>query len=98
MAGQQLTLGVLDDARDLALHDGNSRVGGTEINTDDGSLDLALALGSRSRLIASKLGRKGSSGEGRASGVGGSPGKLSKKDKLAMLRHSEKGARDCAAR
>lgn len=98
MASQKLTLGVLNDARDLALHNGNSGVGGTQINTDDGALDLTFALSSRGRLIASKLGGKGSSGEGRASGEGGSPGKLSKKDKLAMLRHSEKGARDCAER
>lgn len=45
----QLTLGVLDDARDLALHDGNGRVGGSKIDTDHGTLDLALRS---SRLIA----------------------------------------------
>lgn len=70
-----LTLGVLDDARDLALHDGDGRVGGTQVNTDDGALDLLLALRG-SRLEASESGcHRGS--EGRLAGSqGGSSGKL----------------------
>lgn len=73
----QLTFGVLNDARDLALHDGDGRVGGTEIDTNDGALNL-LTLGS-SRLEASESGcHRGS--EGRLAGSqGGSSGKLEKK-------------------
>lgn len=58
--GQWLTLRVLDDLGDLALHNSDGRVGGTEIDTDDGALDLALRSG---RLIASKLGGKGLAGK-----------------------------------
>lgn len=35
------TFRVLYYARRLALHHGDSRVGGTQIDTDDGALDLA---------------------------------------------------------
>lgn len=74
----KLTLGVLNDARDLALHDGDGRVGGTQINTNDGALDLLLTLGS-SRLEASESGcQRGSEGS-LAGGQGGSSGKLEKK-------------------
>jgi hypothetical protein len=70
----KLTFRVLNDARDLALHDGDSRVGGTEIDTDHGALDLAIR---GSRLIASELGGERGSGEGsRASDDGGSSGQL----------------------
>ena len=37
------TFGVFDDARDLALHDGDGRVGGTQIDTNDGTLHLLLS-------------------------------------------------------
>lgn len=37
-----LTLGVLDNLGNLALHDGDGRVGGTEIDTDHGAGDLAI--------------------------------------------------------
>jgi hypothetical protein len=40
---RQHTLRVLNDARDLALHDGDGRVGGTQVNTNDRALDLLLA-------------------------------------------------------
>lgn len=36
-----LTLRVFYYARCLALHDSNRRVGGTQIDTNDGALDLA---------------------------------------------------------
>ena len=36
------TFRVLDDARLLSLHDGYGRVGGTQIDTDDGTLDLLI--------------------------------------------------------
>lgn len=38
------TLRVLDDARRLALHDSDSRVGGAQIDTDHGALDLLTSL------------------------------------------------------
>jgi len=38
--GGSSTLSVLDDLGDLAFHDGNGRVGGTQIDTDNGTLDL----------------------------------------------------------
>lgn len=68
------TFRVFNDAGDLALHDGDGRVGGTKIDTDHGTLDLALRL---SGLIASELGSQRRSGESsRASGERGSSGKL----------------------
>ena len=36
------TFRVLDDARLLSLHDGYGRVGGTQVDTDDGTLDLLI--------------------------------------------------------
>jgi len=39
----QRTLRVLDDAWHLALHESNGRVGGTQVDTDNGALDLLLA-------------------------------------------------------
>lgn len=53
--GKALTLRVLDDARDLALHDGDGRVCGSEIDTDDRALDLLLTLGGSGGLISGKL-------------------------------------------
>jgi hypothetical protein len=70
----RLTFRVLDNAGDLALHDGDGRVSGTEIDTDHGALDLAIRL---SRLIASELRSQRRSGEGsRSSDEGGSSRKL----------------------
>lgn len=37
-----LTLSVLDNLGNLALHDGDGGVGGTEIDTDHGAGDLAI--------------------------------------------------------
>lgn len=37
-----LTLGVLDDTGLLALHDGDSGVGGTQVDTNDGTLHLVV--------------------------------------------------------
>lgn len=72
-----ITFRVLNNARDFAFHDGDGRVGGTQVDTDDGTLDLAIALGSSRRLIASETGSEGGSVNGsRASGKGGSSGKL----------------------
>lgn len=36
------TLRVFNDSRGLALHDGDGRVGGTKIDTDDLALDLLV--------------------------------------------------------
>jgi hypothetical protein len=38
------TLCVFNDLGDLSLHNSNSRVGGTKINTNDGTLDLAVTI------------------------------------------------------
>lgn len=75
-----LTLRVLDDARNLALHDGDSRVSGSEIDTNDGALDLLLTLGCSSRFEASKSGCQSGSEGSLASGQGGSSGKLEELD------------------
>lgn len=74
MYEKKLTLRVLDDARNLALHNGNGGVGGTQIDTDHGTSDLAIA---GSRLIASELRWERGTGESsRSSGEGGGSGKL----------------------
>jgi hypothetical protein len=38
------TFGVFNDTRCLAFHDGDSGVGGTQINTDDLALDLLIGI------------------------------------------------------
>lgn len=58
------TLRIFDDARDLALHDGNGRVGCTQIDTDDGALHLLL-------LIAGECGAEGARADGSATGSRG---------------------------
>lgn len=58
------TLRVFDDARDLALHDGNGRVGCAQIDTDDGALDLLL-------FIAGECGAEGARVDGSAAGSRG---------------------------
>jgi hypothetical protein len=58
------TLRVFDDARDLALHDGNGRVGCTQIDTDDGALHLLL-------LIAGECGAERARVDGSATGSRG---------------------------
>jgi len=45
------TFRVLNYPRRLALHDGDSRIGGTEIDTDDGTLDLVAIF----RVSSSEL-------------------------------------------
>jgi hypothetical protein len=83
-----LTLRVFDDARNLALHDGDGRVGGSQIDTDHGTLNL-FALAGRGRLIASESRCQRGSEGGRASGKGGSSGKLFLKSKLATGQEQE---------
>ena len=39
------TFGVFYDTRLLAFHDGDSRVGGAQVNTDDLALDLLIGKG-----------------------------------------------------
>ena len=58
------TLRVFDDARDLALHDGNGRVGCAQIDTDDGALDLLL-------FVAGDCGAEGARIDGSAAGSRG---------------------------
>lgn len=45
--GGSSSLGVLENSGGLAIHDGDTRVGRSEIDTDDGSADLAVRHGSR---------------------------------------------------
>lgn len=40
----RLTFCVFNDAGCLALHDGDGRVCGSQIDTNDGTLDLAIAI------------------------------------------------------
>ncbi|KAH3663984.1 hypothetical protein OGAPHI_004698 [Ogataea philodendri] len=47
------TLGILDDSWSLTFHDGNGRVGGTQINTDHGTTDLGRVV---SHLFERRLG------------------------------------------
>lgn len=58
------TLRVFNNARDLALHDGDGRIGCAQINTDDGALDLLL-------LIARECGAEGTGVDGCAAGSRG---------------------------
>lgn len=67
------TLGVGNNLGDVALHEGNGRVGGTQIDTDHRALDLGVV-----RLIAAgEARRQGLPGDaGGAAGDGRGPGKL----------------------
>lgn len=43
-AAHVLTLGVLDDSGVHALHESDGGVGGTQVDTDDGALNLLIAV------------------------------------------------------
>ena len=65
------TLGVGDNLGDGALHEGNGGVGGAEIDTDHGALDLGVGA----LIAAAELRRQrlpgdagGAAGDGRGSG------------------------------
>lgn len=85
------TLRVGDNLGDVALHEGNGGVGGTQIDTDHRALDLGVV-----RLIAGKPRGDGLPGEGgRAAGDGRSPGKLQLKADVSSWTDRDGDAMRC---